>query len=195
MPFASICAAALYGDDEEVMEYLEEGVDIETTAGEVHWTPLMWAVEGGKLFTAMVLIRNHANVRFHDGWGETPLRRAIWFGDWTMMKLLTLCGADLTALNKYGETPLQSAVRDRLEIFDHEPLDEGLVYNYTETIELLTYLIQSAEDHTRPHYNPGEMAALSDKQMYEKMHEIDDKYQEHKMFHTFFNHKKNLYGS
>jgi ankyrin repeat protein len=139
--FALICEAALFGEDEQVMQCLEEGDSIETKAGEVQWTPLMYAVEGSNNHTAVMLIKNNANINFQDSWNETPLRIAIWHGNTFMVSYLIDRGVDMTSLNEYGETPLQTAFRERADIPHRRlygrPLDKHLVDNVDEIIQTL----------------------------------------------------------
>jgi ankyrin repeat protein len=171
MEFPEICAAAYQGRGDVVMECLEDGDDIETLGGsEVQWTPLIWAIDGGHNDTAMMLIRDyHANVNFRSKpFGDTPLLKALEWGNSFMVECLILGGADLKSLNNWKETPLDTAIRRRAQLWDSETINTQLVVEVNEAIRVLEKGIKRTENDSQLYFD-SRSAKLSNEEIYEQI--------------------------
>jgi ankyrin repeat protein len=169
MAFPRICAAAYQGAGDGVIECLEDGDDIETLGdSEVLWTPLIWAIDGGRNDTAMMLIRKHANVNFRSiPFGDTPLLKALEWGNSFMVECLILCGVDLKSLNKWGETPLETAIRRRAHMWESETINTQLVVEVNDAIRVLEQGIRRTENGSQKYFNSR--TELNDEEMYEEI--------------------------
>jgi len=75
-------------------------------------SPLHWAVRGGSVEVAGLLISNGESVSARDSRGETPLFWAVGNGKVKAAELLIKSGADVNATNDFGGTPLLTSARE-----------------------------------------------------------------------------------
>jgi ankyrin repeat protein len=73
------------------------------------WTPLHYAVAGGDVLTAMLLLMHGADVNARSWEGVTPLHIAASLGDAEIVKVLLENGADPNVRDRNGETALDIA--------------------------------------------------------------------------------------
>ena len=104
-----ICAAAMLGMQEQVMDMLKRDAAL-TGASGAHGIPLMFypAIAGHKEIAALFL-SSGADVNAGAG-GLTPLHGAVLFAQKPMVEWLLANGADVNAKNHAGKTPLELAV-------------------------------------------------------------------------------------
>ena len=59
------------------------------------YSALLWAIENENMAIAELLLINGANSNLADGWGETPLKHAVWKNNLPLVELLLRSGADV----------------------------------------------------------------------------------------------------
>jgi ankyrin repeat protein len=86
---------------------LSEAVNVDSVYGFSDiFTPLIYAVEKGKLISAGQLIKSGANVNLRGNFGNTPLIVAVKYCDYNMVKLLIDNGADPNIKNVHSDSAL-----------------------------------------------------------------------------------------
>ena len=76
------------------------------------WTPLLEAARNADHETALLLVRDGADVEAVEADGTSALHWAAHFGDAPLVEALLAAGADAAAANRYGMTPLHLAAVD-----------------------------------------------------------------------------------
>ena len=112
---ANVFAAARFGETDRLRRLLERDPNLVHAHAYLDETPLMWAVEGGQVEAANVLLDHGANVNAMDKqYLGSALNRAAWEGDCRMVRSLLDHGADTEAGHRtlaYG-TPLHAAAHE-----------------------------------------------------------------------------------
>ena len=88
-------AAAAAGELEVVQYLVENGADLDSTAGEYSWTTLHFAAHGGHLAVVQYLIENQTKINCKDSDGYTALHKAASTGELQVVQYLVENGADL----------------------------------------------------------------------------------------------------
>lgn len=136
------------GNYQRVVDILDAGADIDTVA--THLTPLGAAADMNCLPLVTVLLGRGANVNCAMGWGHTPLHLACRGGHATICKALLVGGADVTAVNAFGRTPLQE-------------IENVLKSKKNDTISTITNsLVSNAHDATQTTVNDATNDATND---------------------------------
>eukprot|EP00033_Pygsuia_biforma_P001817 GCRY01002031.1.p1 GENE.GCRY01002031.1~~GCRY01002031.1.p1 ORF type:complete len:141 (-),score=23.82 GCRY01002031.1:125-547(-) len=103
--------AAKRGDAESLQDYLTSSVNI-TFTDTLGNSALHWASSAGHLDCVMVLLKSKAfDVNSTNNLKETPLHAASWRMRAEVVKALLAAGADSSATNADGKTPLD-LIRD-----------------------------------------------------------------------------------
>jgi ankyrin repeat protein len=121
---ADLFDAAAAGDTTRVLQFVEMGINVDTTDAEGN-TPLMWAVGYGHADVVRLLIGAGADVNAAGRIGNTALLLSAQTGATESARLLIDAGATATA-NDYGTTP-EALARgyghvDMLELLRTAPL-------------------------------------------------------------------------
>jgi len=107
-PADALSLAAWQGDEAAVGRLLEAGAAL-NQPGERDWTPLHWAVIGGRTAVVKALLEHGADPNARGQYDLTPLHWAALQSQAGLVPLLVLRGADVGARNLYGMTPLHEA--------------------------------------------------------------------------------------
>lgn len=106
-----VFAAAALGQTERVIAFLDADPSLIKARG-VHGFPILWfPVTGGHRETTEVMLARGAEVNAGAG-GNTPLHAAAGFGWPELVALLLDHGADLSAKDYEGKTPLATAIKN-----------------------------------------------------------------------------------
>ena len=105
-----VVEAAKNGDEAALRELVEEGVDVNATAGDGS-TALLWASHRDLPESVELLIEAGADVNRANDLGATPLWAAGENGGVAVVELLLDAGADPNRALRHGETPLMAAAR------------------------------------------------------------------------------------
>lgn len=129
-------------------------------------TPVLYAVESGKVAIVTFLIKAGANITIADINGVTPLHRAAYYGMDKIVTLLLSNGADINARTIYGETPLMYAIERRENHIAHLLIAAGAdlgasnpygtsdrYYNYSPLHIAAYYCNESMVQFLAPHYD------------------------------------------
>ena len=100
------------GKDEFVGQLIQYGANVDAQ-DYVDFSALHFAAQNFHLASAEALLRAGAKVDLRDSYGNTPLGRAVVNsrGRGEMIRLLLKYGADPSAKNKSGNSPLETANR------------------------------------------------------------------------------------
>ena len=105
--------------DPEVVQLLTEaGADVNARDRGQSWSPLHFAAQSNRVDIARVLVEAGAEIDAQDGFGNTPLWRAVMSskGRGEMIRFLLQHGADRNLANNSGVSPL--ALAERIANFD-----------------------------------------------------------------------------
>ena len=102
--------AAAHNRSEEVIQWLEQGVDVNVT-DQFGKTALNRAVFFGHEQTVKLLLERGADVTRSDKSGDPPIHVAVERNRLDSAEILLASGADVNALNSRGYTPLYQAVQ------------------------------------------------------------------------------------
>ena len=105
----SLIVAARVGNKEKAREFVAAGANVNAKDRKSGATPLIWAIGGGHLSTARLLLESGADVDASDAWGSTALSVAARNGIPEGSKILLAAGADPDSTDRFGRTPLISA--------------------------------------------------------------------------------------
>lgn len=105
-----VVEAARNGDEAALRVLVEEGVDVNATAGDGS-TALLWASHRDLPESVELLIEAGADVNRANDLGATPLWAAAENGGVAVVELLLDAGADPNRALRHGETPLMAAAR------------------------------------------------------------------------------------
>ena len=105
-----VVEAAKNGDEAALRALVEEGVDVNATAGDGS-TALLWASHRDLPESVELLIEAGADVNRANDLGATPLWAAGENGGVAVVELLLDAGADPDRALRHGETPLMAAAR------------------------------------------------------------------------------------
>lgn len=113
-PVGQLCAKIADGEVEAAFALLRRSPELALQADKDHMTPLHWAADRGELEVAKVLIqevlKSSSNLLdAQDEDGDTPLHFAVIPEHVELAQLLVVAGADRSAKNKKGETPVDLA--------------------------------------------------------------------------------------
>ena len=105
-----VVEAARNGDEALLRTLVEQGADVNATAGDGS-TALLWASHRDRPESVDLLIRAGADVNRANDLGATPLWAAGENGSVAVVELLLEAGADPNLALRHGETPLMAAAR------------------------------------------------------------------------------------
>lgn len=105
-----VVEAAKNGDEAALRALVEEGADVNATAGDGS-TALLWVSHRDLPESVELLIESGADVDRANDLGATPLWAAAENGGMAVVDLLLDAGADPNRALRYGETPLMAAAR------------------------------------------------------------------------------------
>ena len=105
-----VVEAAKNGDQAGLRTLIEQGADVNATAGDGS-TALLWASHRDLPESVALLIESGADVDRANDLGATPLWAAAENGGVAVVELLLDAGADPNRALRYGETPLMAAAR------------------------------------------------------------------------------------
>ncbi|XP_065906869.1 uncharacterized protein [Dysidea avara] len=119
-----LCNSAYCGKLEDVIKYLDSGVDINgqdwSNEGD---TSLHCAAQWGHLEVVKLLLSRGANVNSVNKSGDTPLHKAAQWGHRIIAERLLSKGADPDSVNKTGDTPSKLAAKYGVKIsFKHQQI-------------------------------------------------------------------------
>jgi ankyrin repeat protein len=102
--------AAGDGDAGAAQQLLAAGAD-PNLQDDDGWSPLHFAAQASSAPVAQLLLAAGAQVDSRDSWGNTPLAKAVFNsrGDGSLILVLRAAGANPTALNHHGVSPLSLA--------------------------------------------------------------------------------------
>lgn len=100
--------ASAMGDLVAVRLHVEEGADVNAPDPKIAHTPLAWAAIGDHPRVAEFLLESGADPNVRYGEANVALHTAAFFGRAGVARALIDAGADTTARNRHGETPLES---------------------------------------------------------------------------------------
>ena len=103
---------------------IQSGADVNASRFDDHFTPLLYACQGGHIEAARVLLENEAEVNSCSIHRATPLMWAAVQGHEELCRLLIKWGADLNARCIWGKTALMMATES----------------GHTEIVKLLTQI-------------------------------------------------------
>ncbi len=91
----SLVQAAEEGNLELVKKLIAQGADVNASAGDKPWAPLIAAACAGHTQVVKLLLENGSKVNAGDPYGYTPLHYAIWCDDEEAVRMLVAAGADI----------------------------------------------------------------------------------------------------
>lgn len=107
---ASLHWAALYGDAEQLQQFIRNGADVfAVDAKQQNAAALHFAVESGSKATVQALVDAGANISAQNNNGVAPLHTASANGHFAIVQVLIDAGANVNARNENGGTPLHAA--------------------------------------------------------------------------------------
>lgn len=104
----NIWSAAASGDLATVKRLVQSGVRVDQPDGRLFMLPLAWAATGDHAEVVAFLLESGADPNQRMGDENTPLHTACFLGASGSAGLMLGAGADPTARNKQGETPVES---------------------------------------------------------------------------------------
>ncbi len=104
-------AAAKHDHTEVARILVTAGVELESTASPLGWTPLFYAARSNNVDLLKLLIKAGASVHAVNKYDSTPLMRAAMEGSAESVNVLIGAGADIDAENALGGTALLLAVK------------------------------------------------------------------------------------
>jgi ankyrin repeat protein len=111
LPNNRLIKACIMHDKEMIVETLEQGAD-PNRAYSYGGTPLYWTAIHCDTTIAKILLSKGADPLIGDiNDGSAPLLRASYHGSINMVILLLKAGADINQADKYGNTPLNEAIK------------------------------------------------------------------------------------
>ena len=115
--------AALCGFQNVVEDLVAKYPQHVNASGGEYGTPLIAALAGRHFPTARHLLHNGAHVDVRDAGGETPLFRAVWYGDLEMFQVLLDYKADVNARNAGNFSPIHQLPlgSQSLDVHHHSP--------------------------------------------------------------------------
>ena len=101
----SLHQAASKGDKESILQYIENGSDL-NLKDHKGWTPLLLSLENKHLEIAQILIKHGADIKSKNKEGTTSLHIASELGSIELTKAMIEKNAEINAKDKKGFTPL-----------------------------------------------------------------------------------------
>ncbi|CAD5211556.1 unnamed protein product [Bursaphelenchus okinawaensis] len=114
-------SACVSGDEEEVVELLAKGANVNTTTID-GVTPLHQSVIDGNFEMVRFLLDHGADINAQDNEGWTPLHAAVCCGNLNILEYLYDKGADITITNTDKELPVDLAEDDTIKHYLEERL-------------------------------------------------------------------------
>ena len=105
---STIWNAAASGDLPTVQRLVRAGTDVNEPDPRLFTLPLAWAATGDHDAVVAFLLESGADPNQRMGDDNIPLHTACFFGAAESASLMLKAGADVTARNRYGETPIDS---------------------------------------------------------------------------------------